>query len=66
MLLDYVFKTIEFRRVEFKIDIKNIKSQRAVEKLGAIKEGFLRNYDIQSYGASEGTLVYSIIKKDWI
>lgn len=65
LLLDYCFDNLNLRRVEFKIDIKNIKSQKAVEKIGAIKEGFLRNYNIQSYGESEGTYVYSILKEEW-
>ncbi|TYR31264.1 GNAT family N-acetyltransferase [Sphingobacterium phlebotomi] len=53
------------RRVQFKVDIKNIKSQKAVEKLAAFKEGCLRNYAIQSYGNSSGTIVYSIIDDEW-
>jgi len=65
LLLDYCFDVLEFRRVEFKVDIKNIKSQKAVEKLGAVKEGLLRNYNIQSYGNSNGTYVYSILKEEW-
>jgi len=65
LLLDYCFDSLELRRVEFKIDIKNLKSQKAIEKIGAIREGFLRNYSIQSYGESEGTYVYSILREDW-
>ena len=65
LLLEYAFNKLGFRRVQFKVDIKNIKSQRAVEKLGGIKEGLLRDYNIQSYGESEGTYVYSILKNEW-
>ena len=65
LLLDYCFEDLKMRRVEFKVDVKNIKSQKAVEKLGAVKEGLLRNYNIQSYGESEGTYVYSILKEEW-
>jgi len=65
LLLDYCFNQLELRRIEFKVDIKNIKSQKAVEKLGAIKEGLLRNYNIQSYGESTGTYVYSILREEW-
>jgi len=65
LLLDYCFDTLNLRRVEFKIDINNLKSQKAVEKLGAVKEGLLRNYNIQSYGESKGTYVYSILKEEW-
>ena len=66
LLLEYCFTNLNMRRVEFKVDIKNIKSQKAVEKLGAVKEGLLRNYNIQSYGESNGTFVYSILNNEWI
>lgn len=65
ILLNFCFETLEVRRVEFKIDGTNIKSQKAIEKLGAVKEGFLRHYSIQSYGPSEGTYIYSILKDEW-
>lgn len=65
ILLDYCFNNLELRRVEFKIDINNLKSQKAIEKIGAVKEGLLRNYNIQSYGESKGTYVYSILKEEW-
>ncbi|WP_111308462.1 GNAT family N-acetyltransferase [Confluentibacter sediminis] len=65
LLLDYCFDELRLRRVEFKIDIKNIRSQKAIEKIGAIKEGLLRNYNIQSYGESTGTYIYSILKDEW-
>jgi RimJ/RimL family protein N-acetyltransferase len=65
LLLDYCFNELKLRRVEFKIDIKNIKSQKAIEKIGAVKEGLLRNYNVQSYGNSKGTYVYSILKEEW-
>ncbi|MDO6517802.1 GNAT family N-acetyltransferase [Zobellia uliginosa] len=66
LLLDYCFEELDVRRVEFKIDLNNIKSQKAIEKLGAFKEGLLRNYNIQSYGESKGTYVYSILKEEWV
>ena len=65
LLLDYCFDNLNLRRVEFKIDVNNLKSQKAIEKIGAVKEGFLRNYSIQSYGVSKGTYVYSILKEEW-
>ena len=65
LLLDYCFEILQMRRVEFKVDINNVRSQKAVEKLGATKEGLLRNYSIQSYGESRGTYVYSILKQEW-
>lgn len=65
LLLGYCFGDLNLRRVTFAIDITNLKSQRAIEKIGAVKEGLLRNYTIQSYGDSKGTYMYSILKKEW-
>ena len=65
ILLGYSFDNLNLRRVEFKIDVNNLKSQNAIKKIEAFKEGFLRNYSIQSYGASNGTYVYSILKEEW-
>ncbi len=65
LLLEYCFNDLNLRRVEFKIDISNLKSQKAIVKIGAFKEGLLRNYNIQSYGESKGTYVYSILKEEW-
>ena len=66
LLLDFCFEELNLRRVEFKIELNNVKSQKAIEKLGAFKEGLLRNYNIQSYGESKGTYVYSILKEEWV
>lgn len=65
LLLDYCFGSLGLRRVEFKVDIKNVRSQKAVEKIGAVKEGLLRNYNVQSYGESAGTYIYSILSEEW-
>ena len=60
-----LFYNLNLRRVEFKIDVHNLKSQKAIEKIGAVKEILLRNYNIQSYGASKGIYVYIILKEEW-
>ncbi len=36
-----------------------------ITMFGNINEGLLRNYNIQSYGDSKGTYVYSILKEEW-
>jgi len=40
LLLDYYFDNLNLRRVKFKIDVYNLKSQKAIEKLELIKKGF--------------------------
>jgi RimJ/RimL family protein N-acetyltransferase len=52
-------------RCEFNIDMRNIRSQAAVEKLGATREGVLRRHKITWTGHLRDTAVYSIIDTDW-
>lgn len=52
-------------RVEFMIDLRNVRSQAAVEKLGASKEGVLRNHKITWTGHVRDTAVFSITDYDW-
>ncbi len=52
-------------RVEFMIDVRNGRSQAAVEKLGADKDGVLRNHKITWTGHVRDTAVFSITDADW-
>ncbi|KSB90313.1 alanine acetyltransferase [Caulobacter vibrioides] len=52
-------------RVEFMIDVRNARSQAAVEKLGATKEGVLRSHKITWTGHVRDTAVFSITDFDW-
>ena len=52
-------------RVEFMIDVRNARSQAAVEKLGGTKEGVLRNHKITWTGHVRDTAVFSITDADW-
>ena len=40
LLLDYCFDNLNLRRVKFKIDVHNLKSQKSIEKLELLKKGF--------------------------
>lgn len=64
-LLQFGFETIGFKRIQFSVDSKNIRSQRAVEKLGAQKEGVFRNNYVAPNGESRTDIYYSIIKEEW-
>ncbi|MEL6976946.1 MAG: GNAT family protein, partial [Bacteroidota bacterium] len=46
-------------------DEENVRSQRAIEKLGAQKEGVFRNNYIDSEGQSRNDVYYSILREDW-
>ena len=65
LLLDLCFSEWSLGRVEFKIREDNIRSQKAIEKLGAIKEGVLRWDRINEEGTFRNTMVYSIIQPEW-
>lgn len=61
LMINYAFKFIE--TINFIIGVNNIRSQKAIEKLGAIKTG---EEDVAYYGeASQLNFIYSIQKKDW-
>jgi len=64
-LLNFGFEHIQFKRIQFSADLENKKSQRAIEKLGALKEGLFRNNYIDSKGKSKDDVYYSIISDEW-
>lgn len=64
-LLNFSVENIQFRRIQFSVDLENGKSQRAIEKLGAVKEGIFRNNYVDSEGKSKDDVYYSIISEDW-
>lgn len=64
-LLNFGFETLGFRRIQLSADLENIRSQKAIEKLGAQREGVFRNNYIDSNGVSKDDVYYSIIKEEW-
>ena len=64
-LLNFGFENIQFRRIQFSADLENKKSQRAIEKLGAVKEGIFRNNYVDSEGKSKDDVYYSMILEEW-
>lgn len=65
LLLQYCFEILNFQRVQIKTDHENYRSQKAIERIGAIKEGVLRNHMIRKDGTIRHTVMYSITKEDW-
>ena len=65
LLLHYCFEVLGLQRVQIKTDHANTRSQKAIERIGAIKEGILRNHMIRKDGTTRHTVMYSVIKKDW-
>lgn len=65
LLLTYAFETMGMIRVQFKTDEQNLISQKAIERIGAKKEGTMRNERIRSTGIPRNAVVYSIIEEEW-
>lgn len=65
LLLRHAFEDLGAVRVQLKTDLNNLHSQRAIEKLGARREGILRRYQTRSNGTVRDTVMYSIIADEW-
>lgn len=65
LLLSHAFEDWGAVRVQFTTDVNNLRSQRAITKLGAKLEGKLRNHGIRSDGSMRDSMVYSIIASEW-
>ncbi|WNB91151.1 GNAT family protein [Bacillus sp. NEB1478] len=65
LLLEYCFETLDFNRVQFQTDERNIRSQTAIERLGASKEGILRKHKVLADGYIRNSVIYSIINDEW-
>ncbi|MDZ7265887.1 MAG: GNAT family N-acetyltransferase [candidate division KSB1 bacterium] len=65
LMLRHAFETLGCLRVEFKTDLLNERSRRAILRLGAQEEGILRNHMITSAGRVRHSVYYSIIDSEW-
>lgn len=65
LLLRHAFETLGCIRVQLKTDLRNERSQKAIERLGAVKEGILRNHMILPDGRVRHSVFYSILDSEW-
>ncbi|MBC2840715.1 GNAT family N-acetyltransferase [Robiginitalea sp. SC105] len=65
LLLAEAFGQMGYERVEFRIDERNLRSRKAVEKLGARLEGILRSNVYLSDGFKRNTCVYGLLREEW-
>jgi RimJ/RimL family protein N-acetyltransferase len=65
LLLRHAFEDLGCVRVQFKTDLRNERSQHAIERLGAVKEGVLRKHLITPEGYLRDSVYYSIIYPEW-
>jgi len=64
MMIERAFAS-GFRRIEFRVDRRNARSQAAVTKLGAVREGVLRADRITWNGHVRDTVLFAILKDEW-
>ncbi|MED3575626.1 GNAT family protein [Cytobacillus praedii] len=65
LLLMHAFENWQLNRVFFKTDGRNTRSQQAIARLGAVKEGVMRKDRIISDGYARDTVYYSILNEEW-
>ena len=65
LLLQHAFETLGAIRVQLKTDSRNERSQKAIERIGAVKEGILRNHMILPDGRYRHSVFYSILDTEW-
>ena len=66
MLLTYIFETLQYQTVGWRTDIGNYRSQQAIERLGAKKDGVIRGNRVRRDGVISDTVMYSLIKSEWL
>lgn len=65
LLLTHAFEILKCIRVQIKTDSLNVRSQAAIERIGAVKEGVLRNHMILPDGRIRHSVFYSILDTEW-
>jgi N-acetyltransferase len=65
LLFRHAFETLGCIRVQLKTDLRNERSQKAIERIGAVREGILRNHMILPDGRYRHSVFYSILDTEW-
>ncbi len=65
LLLRHAFDRLGAERVVWQTDIRNTRSQTAIERLGAVREGVLRHHRLRRDGSWRDTVTYSMIRAEW-
>lgn len=65
LLLQYCFERLDLVRVQLKTDGRNTRSQAALTRIGATREGVLRKHRVLPDGYIRDTVMYSVISEEW-
>ncbi|WP_224483002.1 GNAT family N-acetyltransferase [Robertkochia aurantiaca] len=65
LMINYAFGEMRMEKIEFRVDERNLRSRRALEKLGVKLEGILRKDIYLSDGYKRNTCCYGLLKEEW-
>jgi RimJ/RimL family protein N-acetyltransferase len=65
LLLRQAFETLGANRVQLKTDARNVRSQTAIARLGAQREGTLRAHMVMPDGFVRDSVMFSIVRAEW-
>ncbi|MCF6745206.1 GNAT family N-acetyltransferase [Blastococcus sp. KM273128] len=65
LLLGHAFDVLGVGRVQLKTDVRNVRSQQAIARLGARYEGTLRRYQRRADGTVRDTILFSVLAEEW-
>jgi N-acetyltransferase len=66
LLLSFAFEKISCKVVGLRTDNFNFRSQKAIEALGAKKDGVIRHHWPRRDGSVRDTVMYSVLREEWI
>ena len=66
LMLQHAFESLDANVVGLRTDCLNFNSQRAIERLGAKKDGVIRGHVLRKDGTIRDTVMYSILQSEWI
>jgi N-acetyltransferase len=65
LLLRHAFETLGMNRVQLKTDARNARSQTAIARLGAVREGVLRAHMVMPDGWVRDSVMFAIVAAEW-
>ena len=65
VLLEHAFQTLGANRVQLQTDARNERSQKAILRLGAVREGILRQHKLYPNGVVRNSAMFSITRDEW-
>lgn len=65
LLMGWAFEVADAGRVQLKTDLRNIRSQEAIARLGAVREGVLRRHQRRQDGSIRDSVMFSVIREEW-